>query len=307
MAPRKILVTGATGQQGGAAIKALLSSPPPFDYQILALTRNTASAKAQTLASSPKVELVSGDLDDCPAIFAKAGGHDSIWGVFLVTIPDMGSNPAESKERIQGCSLIDAAIENGVKHFVYTSVDRGGANKSDTNPTKIGHFITKHDVEQYLRDKSSVIDMTWTILRPVAFMENMTPGFFCKMFAATWLGMGDSKRLQLVATRDIGIFAAKAFAGFDTDQYKNKAISLAGDELTQPEANEVFWKVFGRPMPRTYTWAGSILQYMIKEVGIMFTWFKEEGYGADIQQCKNINPEMLDLETWLREESGHRR
>jgi uncharacterized protein YbjT (DUF2867 family) len=83
MAPRKILVTGATGKQGGAVVKALLNHPPDFDYVILALTRNVSSPKAKALASNPKVELISGDLDDCDAIFEKAGGKGSIWGVFL--------------------------------------------------------------------------------------------------------------------------------------------------------------------------------------------------------------------------------
>lgn len=228
-------------------------------------------------------------------------------GVFLVTVPDMGSKDAANKETTQGCAMVDAAVANGVKHFVYSSVDRGGPGRSDTNPTKIPHFIAKHDVEQHLREKASASDMNWTILRPVAFMENMTPGFFCKMFAAMWLGMGEEKKLQLVSTRDIGIFAAKAFAESDGEEFRNQAISLAGDNLTQAEGNEVFWKVYGRPMPRTYVFWGTMLQTMIKEVGTMFQWFNDEGYGADIQQCRKINPKMLDLETWLREESGHSR
>ncbi|KAL8863856.1 MAG: hypothetical protein Q9174_007526 [Haloplaca sp. 1 TL-2023] len=126
------------------------------------------------------------------------------------------------------------------------------------------------------------------------------------MFNAMWLGMGD-KKLQLVSTRDIGVFAAKAFAGYYNEDYRNQAISLAGDDLTQPEGNEVFWKVYGRSIPRTYGIWGSLLQYMVAEIGIMFAWFKEEGYGADLQLCRKLNPSMQDLETWLREESRHRR
>ena len=304
MAPRRILVTGATGAQGGAALKALLADPRPFEHKILALTRNTSSAKAQTLAANPNVELLAGDLDDCPAIFAKAGGSDSIWGVFLVTVP---AKDTINKEQVQGCAMVDAAVANRVKHFVYTSVDRGGPNRSDTNPTEIGHFLSKHHVEQHLKEKSRGTDMTWTILRPVAFMDNLKPGFFCKMFGAMWLGMGENTKLQLVSTKDIGLFAAKAFAGYDSEEYKDQAISLAGDDLTQPEANEVFWKVFGRPLPRTFVFWGNLLEYMIAEVGTMFTWFKEEGYGADIGQCRKMNPKLMDLETWLRDESGHKR
>ena len=98
MAPRKILITGATGQQGGAALQALIANPPPFDHQILALTRNTSSPKAQALSKHASVELISGDLEDCPAIFSSAGGPNSIWGVFLVTVPDMNKKGGIDKE-----------------------------------------------------------------------------------------------------------------------------------------------------------------------------------------------------------------
>ena len=147
-------VTGATGQQGGAALQALIADPPPFDHQILALTRNTSSPKAQALSKHVSVQLISGDLDDCSAIFSSAGGPNSIWGIFLVTVPDMNKKGGIDKEEAQGCALVDAAIANGVKHLVFTSVDRGGPGRSDRNPTNIGHFITKHNIEQHLKQKA---------------------------------------------------------------------------------------------------------------------------------------------------------
>ncbi len=250
--------------------------------------------------------MVAGDLNDCDAIFAQTGGKGSIWGVFLVTVPDMAQKAAAGTEEIQGNNLIDAAIENDVKHFCYTSVDRGGPGTSDTNPTPIAHFISKHNVELHLQEKAQGTDMTWTILRPVAFMENLGPNMFGRVFAAMWRGIGD-KPLQLVSTTDIGIFAAEAFGSSYTDEYNNRAISLAGDELTQEAANEIFWRAMGRPMPEAYWFMGAFLQKMIKEVGIMFKWFKEEGYGADINQCKNLNSGMLNLEAYLKEESGFQR
>jgi uncharacterized protein YbjT (DUF2867 family) len=306
MSVRKILVTGATGKQGGAAIQALLDHPPPFDFRILALTRSTSSAKARKLASNRKVELISGDLSDCHAIFDSAGGKGSIWGVFSVTLPGMGKKEdGEDKETAQGKKLVDAAVANDVKHFVYTSVDRGGS-KSDNNPTPIAHFISKHEVEQYLKEKSAKTDMSWTILRPVAFMDNLGPNQFGRLFATMWRGIGD-KPLQLVATKDIGVFAAQALAFHDTDEYHNTAISLAGDELTQEQAKEVFWNTMGRPMPEAWWISGYLLQTLIKEVGTMFRWFKEVGYGADVQRCKKLHAGMMDLATYLKEESGFSR
>ena len=302
MATRTILVTGATGKQGGAVIKALLASPPPFPHAILALTRNPNSESAKALSEKAHVSILQGDLDDCPAIFAKAGGPGSVWGVFSVQLPSSSKKGPEDAEEQQGKALADEATANGVSHFVYSSVDRGGS-ESDKNPTTIPHFISKHLVEQHLRRHVAGTDMSYTILRPVAFLDNLTPDVIGRGFAAMWANMGDRK-LQLVATKDIGVFAAAAFA--DPEKYKNQAISLAGDELTQAEGNEIFSQVFGRSMPASYGFVGSFFQWMMPELGTMFQWFVDAGYKADIAECKRLNAGMLDMETWLREESKFR-
>jgi len=80
-----------------------------------------------------------------------------------------------------------------------------------------------------------------------------------------------------------------------------------GDELTQPQGNEVYWKVFGRSMPRGYGFMANFVQWMIPEVNTMFSWFVNEGYGGDVAECKRLNPKMMDLATWYKEESGFKR
>jgi len=142
MSTRNILVTGSTGKQGGAVVKALLAKPPPYDFQILALTRKTTSSAAQALATNAKVTLVEGDLSDAASIFTKTGGVGSVYAVFCVTLPSMKKN-TENEETKQGNSLIDAAIANDVKHFVYSSVDRGGPSQSEVDATDVPHFISK--------------------------------------------------------------------------------------------------------------------------------------------------------------------
>ena len=310
MSARRILVAGATGKQGGAAVNALVAKPPPYPHEILALTRNTESAAAKKLASkSNKITLLPGDLNDCQSIFTKAGGSGSVWGVFSVQLPAMGQkNVSEDIEEKQGIALVDAALSSGVKHFVYTSVDRGGSD-SINEPTNVPHFISKHNIEVHLIEavkdpKKNPQGMTYTILRPVAFFENLTPDFLGKGFAAMWSNMG-AVPLQLVGTRDIGVFAAMAFSKLDSDPetFRNNAISLAGDKLTQLEGSKVFEKVYGKKMPITFGFVGSMIQYMMKELRTMFKWFVDVGYKADLAENKRLNPNMQDFETWLREES----
>ena len=60
---KNILVTGATGKQGGAVVSALLASPSAANFVIYAVTRNPTSAAAISLASKPNVKVIEGNLD----------------------------------------------------------------------------------------------------------------------------------------------------------------------------------------------------------------------------------------------------
>ena len=171
---KHLLITGATGKQGGAVIAALLASRSAADFVIYAVTRDPSSASATTLASKSNVKLVKGNLDAPEALFKSAGVP--IWGVFSVQIPIGGGQSTETEQR-QGIELVDAAITHGhVKQFVYTSADRGGS-RSASDPTNIPHFISKYHIEKHLEEKARQANMAYTILRPVAFMENLTNSF----------------------------------------------------------------------------------------------------------------------------------
>lgn len=290
MATRKILITGATGKQGGAVIDALLSSGSSF--QILALTRNASSRSAQSLASKPNVTVVEGD-SSSPASVFKA--HSPIHAVFSVTIP--GKAGAEEG---QAKPLIDESVKNGVDHFVFTSVDRGGPGRSERNPTNIEHFASKHRIEEYLKEKSeNGSKMAFTILRPVCFMDNLTPDFIGRSFASMWRGVAN-KPLQLVSVHDIGNFAAKAFLN---PEYKGKAISLAGDELTIEDGRKIFKETMGHAMPESFGFVGIGLKLVMKELGTMFKWFETDGYGADVLALRKEEPALQDFSNWLKESS----
>ncbi|RDK45918.1 nmrA-like family protein [Aspergillus phoenicis ATCC 13157] len=278
-----VLITGATGKQGGALIRNLLLRKAPFE--ILAVTRNPSSSPAQKLASlSTNIKLVEGDLDDPGAIFRNAQR--------LTTSPIWGAAIGNKAEETQGKALIDESIRQKVKFFVYSSVDRGGEERSFQNPTKIPHFIKKHNIEHHLVDRSKSGNMDWVVLRPVAFFENLTPDFF-------------GKPLQLVATSDIGYFGAEAF--LNPEKYKGRALSLAGDELTFEGMGLIFEQKTGRPLPMTFRPVCSLFMAMMKDMGYMFQWFRNEGYKADIPKLREIHPEMMDFSAWLKKESGFKK
>jgi uncharacterized protein YbjT (DUF2867 family) len=326
-AKKTILVTGATGRQGSGVITALLSSPQCESYIILAVTRSPASAAAQKLATlSSSIHLVQGDLNDIPALFSSAlslSPTHKIWGVFSVQV-SMGPGVTEASEIRQGSALIDASIEHGVRMFAYSSVERGGDAASWDNETPVSHFRSKHRVERHLRSatteqqqqqhsssdsetmggvgkgKGKGRDMMWTVLRPVAFMDNLRPGTFETgvFLAALRNKMPPGKRLQWIASSDVGPYAALAFDR--PEEWDGRAVGLAGDELTMDELGRVFEEAVGRPAPVAYWLFGSVLTALVREMGLMIGWFATDGYRADVKARRAEYPALMDLGAYLR-------
>ncbi|KAI1205042.1 NAD(P)-binding protein [Annulohypoxylon truncatum] len=306
---RTILVVGATGQQGGfvlSELATLLSSKPPStDINVLALTRTASSPKAQALASkypSLRLKVVEGDTRNPGPIFEA---HPQIDAVFSYTTPP--------DEEPQAKFLVDAAAAQPRKiHFVFSSVDRGGEPESWDSPTDIPHFREKHNVEVHLKAKADASEgrLTYTILRPTAFMDNLNPGgAFGMVFASLWSTMPATPKLQLVSVRDIGLFGARALlasTAYDDRQFVNRAVGLAGDCLTLAEARDAYRRVSGgQELPQAWWVVGWAVRGLVaaKNVGAMFSWFETDGYGVDIEGLRRQEPRLQTFEMWLRESS----
>src|SRR6185503_3476116 len=149
---RMVLVTGATGQQGGALASLLLKQ----GQRVRAITRNTGSPRARAL-SQQGAELFTADAGD-PASLEQASA--GVGAVFVMATPFEAGVDAETR---QGINIVSAAAAAGVKHIVYSSV--AGADQA----TGIPHFESKFRVEQHLR----TLGVPFTIIAPVYFMENL--------------------------------------------------------------------------------------------------------------------------------------
>ena len=144
--------------------------------------------------------------------------------------------------------------------------------------------------------------MSWTILRPTAFFDNFTPDFFGKVFATCWKVAVKEKPLQLISVRDIGYFGAQAF--LNPDEYKGTCVSLAGDDLTFDEMAKKFKEKTGNDVPLTFEFLARIMLWFVQDFGLMFKWFSESGYAADIQKLRRVDPDLKDFRGWLERESG---
>jgi uncharacterized protein YbjT (DUF2867 family) len=277
--PRTVLVAGATGNQGGAVVRALLKHPET--WRVRGLTRNPGSPKARTLAAQG-VEMIAGDMADAGSLHAAFTGADAAFSV-------QDSRAAGLAGEVeQGTTFADAATASGIKHLIYTSV--GGADRGSGVP----HFETKWRIERHIRD----IGIPATILRPTAFMEG-----FGGPPLQRYIGLGifagaipPAKSLQMIATRDIGIFARIALE--NPDRFVGQALEIAGEELTLQEIIDTVRSVSGKRRIRYLRIPGSITRRM-GDSGKMITWLAGHGYRADIPRLRQIHPDLLTLEKWL--------
>lgn len=109
MPTRNIIVTGATGRQGRAFIRALFSASNADDpsYHVWAVTRNTTASAASLLPEAQQehaknITIVQGDLNNAARtkeIFSEVAANGGIFGAFIVlAYPGLG-NKSEEEER----------------------------------------------------------------------------------------------------------------------------------------------------------------------------------------------------------------
>jgi len=283
-----VLVTGATGRQGGAVVRHML----PKGWKLRALTRRPEAHEAQSLARQG-VQVVQGDLED-PASIARAA--EGVYGIY--SVQDFWS-VGTKREVQQGKNLADGAKKAGVQHFVYSSV--GGAERN----TGIPHWESKWEIEKHIRQ----LNLPATILRPAAFMEmyNVLQVEVGLLKGKLMDPLRGDKPYQTIATDDIGAFVALAFER--PTEFIGKQLEIAGSELTNLEAAKVFSRVMGRPVKFSKLPMPIVRLFMSQEVYKMFTWFNEAGFQADIAGLRRCYPEvhLHTLEEWLREEGWHKR
>jgi uncharacterized protein YbjT (DUF2867 family) len=280
---RVILVTGATGKQGGAVHHHLKER----GFLVRALTRDPSKPAARKLMG-PGTEVVRGDMEDFDSLRRAV---DGVHGVFAMATPYEKGTEGEVRE---GKALIDAAQRAGVNHFVYSSV--AGADRA----TQIPHFDSKYEIEEHLHGSG----LKYTILRPVFFMENWEAMRQQIEEGVLAQPLSPETRLQMIAVSDIGVFATMAFEHSGT--WEGRAVDLAGDELSMKETADVFSGVLGREVRyRQLPW-DQFENQAGHETTVMYRWFEETGYDVDISSVRAEHPRLMTLELWVRKHAWDR-
>ncbi|MEO8564680.1 MAG: NmrA/HSCARG family protein [bacterium] len=256
-----VLVSGATGQQGGAIASELLDA----GWRVRAMTRKPESDAARALAARG-AEVVVADLNDERALLRAL---DGAWGA--VGVQNTWEAGVEQEEE-QGKRFARAVKQAGTQHLLYQSV--GSAHRS----TGIPHFENKWRVEQTIGELGIP---SWTVVRPAYFMENLVSPWLKPYIdqGTLAIGMKPETKLQMVAVRDIGKYGLVAIEQHET--LNGRSIDIAGDELTGPEAATILSEVAGRAIA-FYSVPIDQVRANSEDLAIMLEWFDAVGYNADI-------------------------
>ncbi len=277
---RTVLVSGATGQQGGAVARELLTR----GYSVRALTRKPDSEKARELAALGAT-IVRGDLDDEASLRPALKG---VWGAFAV------QNTWEAgveKEEEQGKRFARIAKEEGVQHFVYTSV--GSAHEK----TGIPHFDNKFRVEETIQ---SLGFPSFVILRPAFFFENWLSPWFKPYIdqGNVAVALKPETKLQMIAVEDIGKYGAWAFD--NAEKLNGRAIDIAGDSLTMPETAKAIATATGKKVG-FYKVPIEEVRKASEDFALMLEWFDAKGYSAKIDHtAKEAGIAPTSFSDWAR-------
>ncbi|WP_141579323.1 NmrA/HSCARG family protein [Actinomadura sp. WMMA1423] len=278
-----ILVTGATGKQGGATVHRLLAEGRP----VRALVRDLGASAATALAEAG-AELVRGDFDDPASLRTALDGASAVFG-----IPPVAYGPAGTDadlEAARGRRLIDAAAAAGIEQVVFSTV----ASASSGSPHSRGKAL----IEEYLRDRIALP----TVLRPVRFMTNylgvgrgidgISDGVHRHLFSP-------HQPMQIIALEDVAEFAALAFA--DPARFAGRTLELAGDEPTPVEAAAAISEATGVPVRYRQLTDDEAAALNPEIAATRKRWQDGDRWHADIEALRVIHPGLRTLTDWLTE------
>jgi len=269
-------VIGATGQQGGAIVDALLDAGAP----VLAIVRDPDGAPARALLERGVTVRVA-DQEDRDGLARALDGAAAL--AFMTTFA--GADGTEGEAR-RGIAVAEAAARAAVPRVVYSSV--GGAERA----TGIPHFESKRRVEERLQELLPAV-----LLRPTFFMENLAPQLIpgADGEIVLRLPMPGDVPVQMIAVRDVGRAAARLL--LDPHAIEEEAVEVAGDEPSLEEAARRLQQATGRPV-RFEALPLAVLDGD-PDLQAMFAWFaRGDAYRADLAATRRLVPGVADLREW---------
>ena len=297
MSTAPVLVTGATGRQGGATARALLAAGVP----VRALVRDPAKAGSIEALGA---ELIAGDLHDRESVFRAAKGARAVFSVQMPAITATGFD--FDGEVAQAVNLIEAARAADVPQFVHTSVT-GAGQHTEAPGWAEGRWVS---MAPTLGAKSAIQDRVraagfprWTLLKPGFFMENFLPAM--AFLFPRGIGGGlvtvlkPETRLSLVAVDDIGRAAAAAIAA--PDRLHRVELELASDYLSMTEIADTLSRALGTQLSAPDLTETEALAAGMPPMGASHEWLNAVGQPARPQYARDLGIPLTAFDAWARD------
>lgn len=296
-----ITIAGALSKQGRSATHTLLQSR---QYRVRALTRHINSADARDLAAQG-AELVNIPLEmghRKALVDAFAGSY----GAFLMTPPIA---PPATHEAELGTELADAAVEAGVQHLIFSSLENVDEITSGTKFAP--HFTDKARIEDYIRGlpvRSSFVILAFFYTN---LLEYYTPRMEGDELVFPIYLPEDFRAPFVDPTSATGPAILEIFS--NPERYAGMSLPVIGDIISPREMVDTFSRVTGKKA--TYGSAfrrDELLRHfpafadnelLVQELLGMAEYAAEYGYyraDRDLEWSRRINPESLTWEQFLR-------
>lgn len=273
------LILGATGLQGGAVAREMLSR----GHSIRILTRRASSQKAMTLQKMG-AEVVEGDLSKPETLPPAFEGMTGVFSVQDFYAPGVGL----AGEVEQGRAVLAAAKAAGVRHIVQSSMGDGHA------PGGPGHFISKALLEREIKRSG----LEWTLLGTVWFMDNLlNPAMKPKLMFPVLAGSLDpDTKFQMLAIEDLGWMAAEALV--DRATWAGRKINLAGDVMTVAHMKHAYRVVKGR-RPKSWRIPGALFRRLVPEFAEQLAWHNRVNFAFGSEELRQVKPDALGFAAFL--------
>ena len=251
----------------------------PRGFNVRAITRDLEKPASQFL-NSKGVEVFQGDMEDIPSIRQALKG---VYGVFSVQNYWEKGIGYEGEIR-QARNLAQAAKDENVSHFVQSSI--AGCDHAKG----VEHFESKWEIEKLV----DFLRLPRTFIRTVFYMENLLDPMAIPAMAGA---LKPNVHLHMISVEDIGWFVADAFA--NPAVYLGRTVDIAGDSLTVTEIKQIYKNVTNKS-PSNFKLPFFILKILSSEGTRQFQWNNEVGWSFDIQKLREIHPELLSFEKFLK-------
>lgn len=293
MSKRVLTVFGGTGNQGGSVVNVVLADKTlSSTFQVRAITRNTNSAKAQSLASKG-VELATADLNDPSTLGSALKGTHSVFAV--TNFWETNSKPIELS---QGKAIADACVDSGVKHLVWSCLPPV-SKVTDGKYTNVEHFDSKAEVKDYIESVKGKSGMAASYFMPGYYMPNIKTAIKKQngipTFAVPW-DLHETQVPMLDPGTDTGTYVAAILAGSieDTKALDGKSVRAVGEWCTPAQIVGTLKEKTGQDVQFKQipadVYEGFLPKPVAKDLTEMMEYIRDYSYfgkGSEKEQAEN--------------------